>query len=104
MEEAFETSIEINDSDFEFAKPPLSFEFIKETFNEHRIKSIIDFGMDHFYVMQEDNEPMAHLYENSTYHPNIEEIILFMRMENIRTIQKRDGVIYRGAIERAYEK
>lgn len=104
MEGTYEASIEMDENDFEFAKPPLSLEFIKTTFHEHDIKSITDFGMEYFYVMQGDGDPMTPLYENSSYPPDIEEIILFMQMENIRSIHIRDGKIYRGAIERAYEK
>ncbi|MBP2029853.1 hypothetical protein J2755_000787 [Methanohalophilus levihalophilus] len=104
MEEVLDASTEMQESDFDFTKPPLSLEFIKGIFSKNEIIAIIDFGMRHFYVMQEDNEPMTPLYDNSSYHPDIEEIILFMQVENIRIIKMKDGKLYRGSIERGYEK
>ncbi|KGK98434.1 hypothetical protein LI82_12100 [Methanococcoides methylutens] len=98
-EPAFEASIEMNEEDFEFATPPMSKEFVIQTFEKYDLRHIVLFGEDMFYVSQQDMEPFHPLYVKSSYPDDIELIFDFMTIERIHKIEYIEGVLKRSPIE-----
>jgi hypothetical protein len=94
----YDATIEMTDEDFEFARPPVSRDFILQTFEKYDLKYIAYFGGEMFYVARQDMEPFQPLNPRSPYPEDIEAIFDFMVIERIRMIKYEDGILLRGAI------
>ena len=94
----YDATIEMKDDDFEFAKPPVSRDFILQTFEEYDLKYIAYFGDEMFYVAKQDMEPFQPLNPRSPYPEEIEAIFDFMAIERIRMIKYENGILFRGFI------
>lgn len=90
--------IEMTDEDFEFAKPPLSRNFILRTFEKYELEYIAHFGGEMFYVSRQDSEPMIPVYADSHYQEEIELILDFMARERIRRLRYENGTLFRSAV------
>ena len=94
----YDATIEMKAEDFEFAKPPVSRDFILQTFEEYDLKYIAYFGDEMFYVAQQNMEPFQPLNPKSPYPEEIEAIFNFMAIERIRMIKYEDGILFRGSV------
>jgi hypothetical protein len=94
----YEAGIELTDSDFEFAKPPLSRKFIRLVFEKYQINFIVYFGENMFYVSGQNSEPLVPLYPKTTYPEDIELVLDFMARERIRRIKFENGKLFRSAV------
>ncbi|MGB9928807.1 MAG: hypothetical protein ACPK85_10420 [Methanosarcina sp.] len=96
----YSADIELSDSDFEFAKPPLSKEFIITVFQKFRLGFIAYFGENMFYVSSENFEPLPPLYPDGGYPEEIELVFDFMTRERIRRIRSENGILFRTSISK----
>jgi len=94
----YEANIEMKDEDFEFARPPVSGDFILRTFEKYELKYIAYFGEEMFYVARQDLEPFHPLNPRSPYPEEIEAIFDFMATERIRIIKYKDGTLFRCSV------
>lgn len=96
----YSADIELTDSDFEFAKPPLSKDFIIAVFQKYKLGFIAYFGENMFYISRENFEPLPPLYPDSRYPEEIELIFDFMARERIRRIKSEKGILFRTSISK----
>jgi hypothetical protein len=90
--------VELEDDDFEFAKAPVSKEFIREIFEEYSLSFISHFGLDFFYVEMMDGEPLLLVSMDGSYPHKIEMIFDFMVTECVGIIKYENGVLMKGSI------
>jgi hypothetical protein len=90
--------IEVTDEDFEFAKAPLSKEFIRLVFEKYQLEFIAYFGENRFYVSRQNSQTLMPLYPNARYPEDIELVFDFMARERIRRIKYEKGVLFRSAV------
>ncbi|WP_406662368.1 hypothetical protein V7O66_06505 [Methanolobus sp. ZRKC3] len=90
--------IEFQDHDFEFAKAPISKQFIIAAFEEHFLSFISYFGGDFFYVEMQDGEPLIPINLEGSYPEKIELIFDFMVTERISLIRYENGVLLKGSV------
>jgi hypothetical protein len=93
-------NVELTDSDFEFAKPPLSKNFIHMVFEKYELDFMAYFGENMFYVSRQNFESLPPLYPNNRYPEDIELIFDFMARERIRRIKYERGRLFRTTILR----
>jgi hypothetical protein len=93
-------NVELTDSDFEFAKPPLSKNFILMVFEKYELDFMAYFGENMFYVSRQNFESLPPLYPNNRYPEDIELIFDFMARERIRRIKYERGRLFRTMILR----
>lgn len=93
-----EISVEMSEEDFEFAKPPLSMDFIIKTFKKYNLSFIAQFGVDPFHIEDRDGDLFIPLYEDSSYPGDIELILDFMAVERFRMLRFENGVLLRSLI------
>jgi hypothetical protein len=93
-------NVELTDSDFEFAKPPLSKNFILMVFEKYELDFMAYFGENMFYVSRQNFESLPPLYPNNRYPEDIELIFDFMARERIRRIKYERGRLFRTTILR----
>lgn len=92
--------VELTDFDFEFAKPPLSKNFILMVFEKYELDFMAYFGENMFYVSRQNFESLPPLYPNNRYPEDIELIFDFMARERIRRIKYERGRLFRTTILR----
>jgi hypothetical protein len=90
--------VELEDDDFEFAKAPVSKDFIVKVFEEYSLSFISYFGSDFFYVEMMDGEPLLLVSMDGSYPQKIELIFDFMVTERISIIRFENGVLMKGSI------
>jgi hypothetical protein len=94
----YRAEIELTDADFEFAKPPLSKEFVRQVFEKYQLDFIAYFGENMFYVSRQNSEPLMPSYPNVKYPENIEIVLDFMARERIRRIKCEKGTLFRSIV------
>lgn len=94
----YEAGIEVSDADFEFAKPPLSKEFLRLIFDKFQLGSITYFGENMFYIARQNSEPFIPLYPGARHPAEIELVLDFMAKERIRRLRYEMGVLFRSDI------
>ncbi|MEA1984569.1 MAG: hypothetical protein U9N13_02840 [Euryarchaeota archaeon] len=92
-----EANIPITPEDLEFARPPLTQEYMAQTFLKYDLKYIVYFGEEMFYVAQQDLEPLHPMYPDALYPEEIEYIFDLMIVERIRMIRYENGRLWRSA-------
>ena len=88
----------MKETDFEFAKPPLSKKYIHLIFEKYQLDFIAYFGENMFYVSKKNSEPLAPLYPNAVYSEDIELVLDFMACERIRRIKFENEKLFRSSI------
>ena len=91
----YPANVELTDSDFEFAKPPISKNFILMVFEKYELDFMAYFGENMFYVSRQNFESLPPLYPNNRYPEDIELIFDFMVRERIRSIKYERGSLFR---------
>ena len=71
----YEAGIEVSDTDFEFAKPPLSKKFLRLVFEKYQLNSITYFGENMFYIARQNSETFTPMYPGARYPQEIELIL-----------------------------
>jgi hypothetical protein len=94
----YEAGIEVTDTDFEFAKPPLSKKFLCLVFEKYQLDFIAYFGENMFYITGQNSEPLVPLYPDAGYPEDLELVLDFMARERIRRLRYEKGVLFRSAI------
>lgn len=94
----YEASIKMTSDDLEFAKPPMSIEFIIATFKKYDLRHIVIFSNDMSYIAKQNMEPHHPMYVDRSYQEDIELIIDLMTIERIRKIEYIDGILRRSPI------
>jgi len=90
--------IEFELNDFEFAKPPVSKDFIVKIFEDFSLSHILYFGADFFYVEMTNGEPLLLVSMDGSYPQNIELIFDFMVTEGLGIIKYEKGSLLKGSI------
>ena len=89
---------EFEDNDFEFAKAPVSKEFIVGIFEEYSLSFISYFGTDFFYVEMNNGEPLMIINMEGNYPQEIELIFDFMVTERVGIIKYENRTLMKGSI------
>lgn len=90
--------VEFEDNDFEFAKAPVSNDFIVKVFEEFSLSFISYFGADFFYVEMTDGEPLLIINMEGGYPQKIEMIFDYMVTERVGIIKYENGILMKGSI------
>ncbi|MHC1576556.1 MAG: hypothetical protein ACXQTE_04310 [Methanosarcinaceae archaeon] len=93
----YEANISITPEDLEFTRPPITQEYMVQTFLKYDLKYIVHFGEEMFYVAQQDLEPLHPMYPDASYPEEIEYIFDLMIVERIRMIRYENGSLWRSA-------